>query len=133
MADDHGYDVSLDRLMGETCQHVPSLAMSGLDSEPYSVGFSQRLGYGQSLGIPATVIRRINTTPMGVTPRVLSWPHPLPQPTLSYLPEIMEPEYHQLAVRIQHLNLRVKDAIVTNPNGCCIYFGRYDEVSRASS
>ncbi|CAH8436576.1 unnamed protein product [Heterobilharzia americana] len=45
------------------------------------------------------------------------------------LPDIMEPEYHQLAVRIQHLSVRVRDAIVTNPNGCCIYYGRFDEIT----
>ncbi|CAH8443183.1 unnamed protein product [Schistosoma turkestanicum] len=45
------------------------------------------------------------------------------------LPDIMEPEYHQLGVRIQHLSVRVRDTIVTNPNGCCIYYGRFDEIS----
>lgn len=44
------------------------------------------------------------------------------------LPDIMEPEYHQLGVRIQHLSVRIRDTIVTNPNGCCIYYGRFDEV-----
>ncbi|VDQ18009.1 unnamed protein product, partial [Trichobilharzia regenti] len=33
---------------------------------------------------------------------------------------IPEPEYHHLGIRIQHLNVRVRDTIVTNPNGCCI-------------
>ncbi|KAH9285023.1 Interferon regulatory factor 4 [Echinococcus granulosus] len=51
-----------------------------------------------------------------------------PPSFLPLLPDIMEPEFHQLGVRIQHLNIRVRDAIVTNPNGCCIYFGRFDEV-----
>ncbi|KAK4472410.1 hypothetical protein MN116_003666 [Schistosoma mekongi] len=45
------------------------------------------------------------------------------------LPDIMEPDYHQLGVRIQHLSIRVRDTIVTNPNGCCIYYGRFDEIS----
>ncbi|CAH8473399.1 unnamed protein product [Schistosoma bovis] len=45
------------------------------------------------------------------------------------LPDIMEPEYHQLGVRIQHLSVRIRDTIVTNPNGCCIYYGRFDEIS----
>ena len=39
----------------------------------------------------------------------------------------MEPEFHQLGVRIQQLNICVRDAIVTIANGCCIYFGRLDE------
>lgn len=50
------------------------------------------------------------------------------QHSLPLLPDIMEPEFHQLGVRIQHLNIRIKDAIVTNPNGCCIYYGRYDDM-----
>ncbi|KAM3173419.1 hypothetical protein ACTXT7_012548 [Hymenolepis weldensis] len=52
------------------------------------------------------------------------------QPTvLPLLPDIMEPELHQLGVRIQHLHYRLKDVIVTNPNGCCIYHNWYDEQS----
>ncbi len=51
------------------------------------------------------------------------------QAFLPLLPDIMEPEFHQLGVRIQHLNIRVKDSIVTNPNGCCIFYGRYDEMA----
>ncbi|BHF72511.1 interferon regulatory factor [Sparganum proliferum] len=54
------------------------------------------------------------------------------QSFLPLLPDVMEPEFHQLGVRIQHLNIRVKDSIVTNPNGCCIYFGRYDEASSSA-
>lgn len=48
--------------------------------------------------------------------------------SLSHMADILEPEYHQLGIRIHHLNTRVRDLIVTNPNGCCIYFGRFDEV-----
>ncbi|TPP60592.1 Interferon Regulatory Factor [Fasciola gigantica] len=132
LTDDQGYDVNLDRLIGDTCQRLPSFTTAGLATDQYPVNFSPRHGCGQSLASPATIIRRINATPMGITPRILSWSHP-PQPAFSYLPEIMEPEYHQLGVRIQHLNLRVKDAIVTNPNGCCIYFGRYDEINSPAS
>lgn len=55
-----------------------------------------------------------------------------PPSYLPLLPDIMEPEFHQLGVRIQHLNIRVRDAIVTNPNGCCIYFGRFDEALAAN-
>ncbi|VDK83017.1 unnamed protein product [Dibothriocephalus latus] len=54
------------------------------------------------------------------------------QSFLPFLPDVMEPEFHQLGVRIQHLNIRVKDSIVTNPNGCCIYFGRYDETNSSA-
>ena len=34
----------------------------------------------------------------------------------------MELDFHQLRVRIQHFNIRVRDATV-----CCIHFGRFDE------
>ncbi|CAH8573597.1 unnamed protein product [Dicrocoelium dendriticum] len=46
---------------------------------------------------------------------------------------VTEPEFHQLGIRIQHLNFRIKDTIVTNPNGCCVYFGRYDQISSLAS
>nr|CAH8830608.1 unnamed protein product [Trichobilharzia regenti] len=42
---------------------------------------------------------------------------------------IPEPEYHHLGIRIQHLNVRVRDTIVTNPNGCCVYYERFDEIT----
>ncbi|VEL26215.1 unnamed protein product [Protopolystoma xenopodis] len=34
---------------------------------------------------------------------------------VAFLPDVMEPEYHQLGIRIQHLNIRVKDAIINSP------------------
>lgn len=51
---------------------------------------------------------------------------------LPLLPDIMEPELHLLGIRIQHLNMHTKNSIITTPNGCCIYYGRIDEVSRSS-
>ena len=46
---------------------------------------------------------------------------------LAPLPDIIQSKFHQLGFQIQHLNIRARDAIATNPNGCCINFDRFDE------
>ena len=46
---------------------------------------------------------------------------------LAPLPDIIWSEFYQLGVQIQHLNIRARDSIATNPNGCCIHFGRLDD------
>ena len=98
-------------------QHIPSMNTGPLD--PLDVGAVQEVFSSPS---PQFSSLYSNTSSSPSVP-VLHPPSFLP-----LLPDIMEPEFHQLGVRIQHLNVRVRDAIVTNPNGCCIYFGRFDEV-----
>ena len=51
---------------------------------------------------------------------------------LSFLPspsDITLSVFHQLGVRVQNYNIRVRDAIVNIVNGRCINFGRYDEAA----
>ncbi|KAM7533630.1 hypothetical protein Aperf_G00000127302 [Anoplocephala perfoliata] len=87
--------------------------------DPLDVGAFQEV-----LSSPSTQISRTHLSSVA-SPSVA-----VLQPTFSpLLPDIMEPEFHQLGVRIQHLHCRLKDVIVTNPNGCCIYFSWYDEHS----
>ena len=38
-------------------------------------------------------------------------------------------EVHQLGVRVQNYNIRVRNAIVNIVNGRCINFGRFDEAA----
>lgn len=98
-------------------QHMKPSNSGPLD--PLDVG-----AYQEVLSSPSPQISRANQNSIS-SPSVA-----VLQPTFSpLLPDIMEPEFHQLGVRIQHLHCRLKDVIVTNPNGCCIYFSWYDEHS----
>ncbi|KAL5970336.1 Interferon regulatory factor 2 [Taenia solium] len=102
-------------------QHVHSVNTGPLDS--LDVGAVQEV-----LSSPSPQFSGFHSSPVN-SPSV---PVLHPPSYLPLLPDIMEPEFHQLGVRIQHLNIRVRDAIVTNPNGCCIYFGRFDEALAAN-
>uniref|UniRef100_A0A0R3X3C6 IRF tryptophan pentad repeat domain-containing protein n=1 Tax=Hydatigena taeniaeformis TaxID=6205 RepID=A0A0R3X3C6_HYDTA len=102
-------------------QHVHPVNASSLDS--LDVGAVQEV-----LSSPSPQFSNLNSNPM-TSPSI---PVLHPPSYLPLLPDIMEPEFHQLGVRIQHLSVRVRDAIVTNPNGCCIYFGRFDEALAAN-
>ena len=42
---------------------------------------------------------------------------------------ITQPTLWHVCVRIQNCNIRVGDAIITNPKGRCINFGRFDEAA----
>ncbi|KAF8565926.1 hypothetical protein P879_09329 [Paragonimus westermani] len=97
--------------------------------DPVSYSSASRLMVHSSVSVPATVVRRLGTPSATAQSQCFSALGTWGLQSSSFLPDIMEPEYHQLGVRIQHLNVRVKDAIITNPNGCCIYFGRYDEIN----
>ncbi|TGZ59113.1 hypothetical protein CRM22_009274 [Opisthorchis felineus] len=92
-----------------------------MESDDPVVCASWRYVTESSISAPTSILRRLGVLGSPELPaRYVNPPYP---------PDLLEPEYHQLGIRIQHLGIRVKDTIITNPNGCCIYFGRFDEIS----
>ncbi|KAG5449469.1 Interferon regulatory factor 4 [Clonorchis sinensis] len=94
---------------------------ASMESDDPVVCASWRYVAESSISAPTSILRRLGVLGSPELPaRYVNPPYP---------PDLLEPEYHQLGIRIQHLGIRVKDTIITNPNGCCIYFGRFDEIS----
>ncbi|CAL8107517.1 unnamed protein product [Calicophoron daubneyi] len=108
-------------IRSEPSTGIVNFNSQAMDYETLSPSNPSRYFGEQQTGAGSTTILRY----MGPSPTAF----PFGIGPCNIFPDVLEPEYHQLGVRIQHLGVRVKDAIITNPNGCCIYFGRYDEIT----
>lgn len=106
--------------------HKSSLSLtqsSSPDSKAHGHGYSPSKSSSLSLSASSTVNYQNNVAVYVPGQTIID--------TKLKLTDVMEPEMHQICLRIQHLDHRVSDMIVNNPNGCCVYFGRFDEVSYA--